>query len=225
MTDNYDLDLTDDGPTNEQDRAGSGPDGGGRVTDGHSSDPASARGDDGSDAPVGVTVPADHLGAFVAEAFEDAERSTSWDETIDAVVPEEARGEWAALSVRKRVIELLDLADGFDRRAADLLESIPLDRGRPTGKIRERFAEAERLRRNADLLRNGIAAGYAEGRVGDEDLVAAIESFGFDTARIAEREDALDAVASAYDLDYRPYGGTLMTDREDDRDAEEFEAW
>ncbi|QCW03842.1 hypothetical protein [Natrinema pallidum] len=174
---------------------------------------------------LGVTIPDDHVGAFVAQAFEDVERSTEWTEAIDAVVDDDARDAWRSLSARKQVVELLTIADGFDEQATALLEEIPLDRGGLDDDLRERFEEAKRLRRNADILRDGIAAGYAEGRVSDDELVAAVEAFEFDTATIAAREDALDAVANAYDLEFRPYGGTLMTEREPDDDAESFEAW
>ncbi|WP_226481837.1 hypothetical protein [Natrinema amylolyticum] len=179
----------------------------------------------GLEESLGVTIPDDHVGAFVAQAFEDVERSTEWTEAVDAVVPDDARDAWRSLSARDQVVELLEMADEFDRRATESLEAIPLDRGGLDDDLRERFDEAKRLRRNADILRDGIAAGYAEGRVSDEELVAAVEAFEFDTAVIAEREDELDSVANAYDLDFRPYGGTLMTEREPDEDADEFEAW
>ncbi|QCS42899.1 hypothetical protein [Natrinema versiforme] len=179
----------------------------------------------GIEESLGVTIPDDHVGAFVAQAFEDVERSTEWTEAVEAVVADEARDAWRSLSARQQVVELLTMADRYDERATDLLEGIPLDRGGLDDDLRERFEEATRLRRNADVLRDGIAAGYAEGRVGDDELVAAVEDFEFDTASIAEREDALDTVANTYDLDFRPYGGTLMTEREPDEDAEEFEAW
>ncbi|WP_226006364.1 hypothetical protein [Natrinema salinisoli] len=174
---------------------------------------------------LGVTIPDDHVGAFVAQAFEDVERSTEWTEAVDAVVAEDARSAWQSLTPKKQVVELLTMADGFDERATELLEGIPLDRGGLDDNMREQFDEATRLRRNADVLRDGIAAGYAEGRVSDDELVDAVEAFEFDTATIAEREDALETVANTYDLDYRPYGGTLMTEREPDEDADEFEAW
>lgn len=179
----------------------------------------------GLEESLGVTIPDDHVGAFVAQAFEDVERSTEWTEAVEAVVADEARDAWNRLEPREQVIELLQMADGFDRKATDLLEGIPLDRGGLDDELRERFDDAKRLRRNADILRDGIAAGYAEGRVSDDDLVDAVETVEFDTAAIAEREDALDDVANAYDLDFRPYGGTLMNEREPDEDADEFEAW
>jgi len=219
MTDAYDLDTT--GGAHRTDDHDSTHDGhSGRVTDDDATDAAG-----GLEESLGVTIPDEHVGAFVAQAFEDAERDTTWGEAVDAVVADEARDAWASLSPREQVVELLTMADGFDERAVEQLDAIPLDRGSPTDEMRERFEEAKRLRRNADVLRDGIAAAYDEGYVGDDDLVDAVESFDFDTATIAEREDSLDAVANAYDLDFRPYGGTLMTEDEPDEDAEEFEAW
>ncbi|WP_135822804.1 hypothetical protein [Halostella litorea] len=224
MTDAYDLDTTG-GAHGADDRP---PEGGhgdhgehghsGRVTDGDETG-------GGLEESLGVTIPDEHVGAFVAQAFEDVERDTTWGEAVDAVVAEEALDAWAELSPREQVVELLKMADSFDERAVEELNAIPVDRGSPTDEMRERFEEAKRLRRNADVLRDGIAAAYDEGYVGDDELVDAVESFGFDTATIAEREDSLDAVANAYDLDFRAYGGTLMSDREPDEDAEEFEAW
>ncbi|WP_121823417.1 hypothetical protein [Halostella salina] len=219
MTDAYDLDTTGGAHRADDQVQDDTPDDGhsGRVTDGDAAG--------GLEESLGVTIPDEHVGAFVAQAFEDAERDTTWGEAVDAVVADEARDAWASLSPREQVVELLKLADRFDERAVDELDSIPLDRGSPTEDMRERFEEAKRLRRNADTLRDGIAAAYDEGYVGDGALVDAVESFDFDTATIAEREDSLDAVANAYDLDFRPYGGTLMTDDEPEEDAEEFEAW
>ncbi|QCC57520.1 hypothetical protein NP511_02950 [Natrinema thermotolerans] len=214
----YELDST---PTGEEPHATtdseSAHDDDGCTTDG------SAAG--GLEESLGVTIPDDHVGAFVAQAFEDVERSTEWEEAIDSVVADEARDAWNRLEPRKQVIELLKMADQFDRKATALLEEIPLDRGGLDDDLREQFDDAKRLRRNADVVRDGIAAGYAEGRVSDDELVDAVETFEFDTAAIAEREDALDDVANAYNLDFRPYGGTLMNERDPDDDAEEFEAW
>jgi len=242
MTDSYELDTTAGGSRENHDRGSggcgsSGPNSG-RVTDGdrtaggeecgnhdHSGGEGDAAGGVGPDESLGLTVPEEHVGAFVAEAFEDVERSTEWAEAVDAVVADEARGAWNALSVREQVVELLRMAGQFDTEATELLDDIPLDRGSPTDGMRERFKEAKRLRRNADILRDGIAAGYSDGRVSDDDLIGAVESFGFETNRIAAREDALDAVANAYDLDFRPYGGTLMEGSETDKDAGKFEAW
>ncbi|WP_435181145.1 hypothetical protein [Halorussus sp. AFM4] len=177
---------------------------------------------------LGVSIPDEHVGAFVAEAFEDVERDTTWEEVVDALVAPEARDAWADLPPTERVVEVLSAAADYDRRAADRLAAIPTDRGRPTPEIREEFDEATRCRRNADRFRDGVAAAYADGVVDDDELVAAVERAGFDTAVIAEREDELDRVASAYDFEFRPYGGTLMHDGDDEEGEnpmEDFEAW
>ncbi|MFC7194601.1 hypothetical protein ACFQL4_07960 [Halosimplex aquaticum] len=76
------------------------------------------------------------------------------------------------------------------------------------------------MRRNADAFRDGVAAAYAEGRIGDEELVAAVERSDFDTGQIARREDELERVTSAYDFDYRPYGGTLFDEEQADGSAD-----
>ncbi len=213
----YELDST---PTGEESHATTDSQSA-REDDGCTTDGSAAGGLEES---LGVTIPDDHVGAFVAQAFEDVERSTEWTAAVEAVVADEARDAWNRLEPREQVIELLQMADGFDREATELLEGIPLDRGGLDDELRERFDEAKRLRRNADIVRDGIAAGYAEGRVSDDDLVDAVETVEFDTVAIAEREDALDAVANTYNLDFRPYGGTLMNEREPDED-DEFEAW
>ncbi|WP_205254131.1 MULTISPECIES: hypothetical protein [Halostella] len=239
MTDSYELDTTGEAAGENHDCGGhGGPDAGGasgtndgRVTGGDRRGTGDGEGGEspaggsGLDESLGLTVPDEHVAAFVAEAFEDVERSTDWAEAVDAVVADEARDAWEALAPKEQVDELLRMADRFDDEATTMLDDIPLDRGSPTDGMRERFDEAKRLRRNADILRDGIASAYADGYVSDDDLIDAVESFGFDTDRIAAREDALDAVANAYDLDFRPYGGTLMTERESDEDVEKFEAW
>jgi hypothetical protein len=165
-----------------------------------------------ADESVGVTVPDDHVGAFVAEAFEDPERSTTWEEVVDEVVAAESRAAWDALSPTEQVRELLAMADGFDERAVDRLAAVPLDRAEPTDRIDDLFAEAERCRRNADRIRDGIADAYADGRIGDAALVDAVETYGFETGTVAERERLLESVTDAYGYDFRPYGGTLMED-------------
>lgn len=183
-----------------------------------------AESDEGlADRSVGVPIPEEHVGAFVAEAFEDPERSTTWDEVIEETIAAEARGAWAGLSPREQVRELLSMADDFDERAVDALSSIPLDRAEPTEQIDRRFAEARRCRRNADRIRDGIADAYADGRVDDDGLVAAVRGQGFDTETIAERERLLESVTDAYGYDFRPYGGTLITDDERERDS--YERW
>lgn len=174
---------------------------------------------------TGVTVPADHVAAFVAEVFEDAERDTDYAAVVDRVVASEARDAWAALSPRERVAELLGMADDYDQRALDHLRAIPVDRRTDVddATVAERYEEALRLRRNADVVRDAVAAAYAEGRVDDGELVAAVESHGFDTGTVAAREDRLETVAEVHDLDFRPYGGTLMDAAGDEREG--YDAW
>lgn len=162
------------------------------------------------DEAMGVPIPEEHVGAFVAEAFEDPERTTTWEEVVDAMVAPDARDAWADLSPVEQTVAVLDQAAEYDRRATDELERIPTNKPEPTPEVRDSFAEARRLRRNADAFRDGVAAAYTDGRIDDEDLVAAVEASGFDTGQIARREDALESVTSVYDFEYRPYGGTLF---------------
>ncbi|WP_251341489.1 hypothetical protein [Haloplanus halophilus] len=201
MTEEYELDAT----------GGSGGENGGDA-DG-----------DGARESLGVAVPDDHVAAFVAEAFEDAERDTDWAEVVESVVADDAREAWAALSAREQAAELLEMAAEYDERAVERLAAVPLDRADLSGEARERFADAKRCRRNADRIRDGVADGFAAGRLDESDLVGALEAVGFDTDTIAEREDALEAVDGAYDVDFRPYGGTLVD--EDDGGVPEGEVW
>jgi len=161
---------------------------------------------------LGVTVPDDHVAAFVAEAFEDAERDTDWAEVVDSVVDADARDAWEALCPQAQAAELLEIADTYDERAVERLAAVPLDGEELSGDARERFDDAKRCRRNADRIRDGIADGFATGRLDDSELVGALDAVDFDTDTIAEREDHLEAVAGAYDVDFRPYGGTLVHD-------------
>lgn len=162
------------------------------------------------DEVVGITIPDEHVGAFVAEVFEDAERSTTWHRVVDALVAPTARDAWDELAAVERTAEVLRSADRFDRHAAELLAGIDVTADALEGDVRETFDEATRLRRNADAFRDGVADAYAEGLLDDEQLVAAVEAVGFDTETIARREDELERVTSAYDFEYRPYGGTLV---------------
>jgi len=164
---------------------------------------------------VGMQVPDEYVGAFVAEVFEDAERATSWDDVVDAMVAPDARDAWESLTPVEQVIEVLKMADSYDERAADLLSGIETIGNEPDEETVSTFEEATRLRDNADAVRNGIAAAYDEGYIDDDELVDAVESFGFDTDTIARREDELERVTSAYDLDYRPYGGTLIQESDE----------
>lgn len=158
--------------------------------------------------PVGVPVPEDHVGAFVAEVFEDPERATSWETVVEALVAANARSAWEELAPADQVAEVIAKADAFDARAIDHLETIDLDG--PPEAAESTFAEARRLRRNADRLRDGIADAFASGHVTADDLVAAVDAAGFETQRIAERERLLEQVVEAHEFDYRPYGGTLL---------------
>jgi hypothetical protein len=142
---------------------------------------------------------------------------------VDEVVAAEAREAWDALSPREQTVELLGIAADYDERAVERLDAISLDRRAMTDADRDRFEDAKRCRRNADRIRDGIADGVASGRVSDDALVAAVEDAGFETDTIAEREDRLDTVTGVYDVDFRPYGGTLMDDG--DGGVPEGEAW
>jgi hypothetical protein len=166
---------------------------------------------------VGVTVPDDYVAAFVAEAFEDPERSTTWDEVVDEAVADESRAAWEELSMSEQVREMLEMADEFDGRAVDRLNAIPADRTESTNRIDKLFEEAKRCRRNADRLRDGIAHAYADGRVDDAELVDAVEGYGYETDTVAKRERLLETVTETYDYDFRPYGGTLMDDGEEEQ--------
>lgn len=159
--------------------------------------------------PIGLPVPDEYVGAFVAEVFEDVERSTTWTEAVDALVAGDARSDWEALTPTEQVVAMLDAAADFDERAVQVLEGIPCDEVNDSS-VRGEFDEALRVRRNADLLRNAIADAYSDGYVDDDQLVEAVECHGFETETIARREDLLETVAEAHGFDFRPYGGTLM---------------
>ncbi|WP_276299144.1 hypothetical protein [Halorussus lipolyticus] len=183
-----------------------------------------------SNESLGVSVPDEHVGAFVAEVFEDVERDTTWEQVVGELVADEARSAWDALEPTAQIREVLSAAADYDEQTVELLGEISTQHGSPTPEIREQFEEAMRCRRNADQFRDAVAAAYGDGLVGDDELVAAVEDSDFDTAVIAEREDELERVANAYDLDFRPYGGTLMHDEEgegdeDENPLEDFEAW
>jgi len=172
-----------------------------------------------SDDPVGIEIPDEHVGPFVAEVFEDAERDTDWTTVVEELVAPSARAAWDDLSASEQVAEVLAAAADYDENAVETLAAIPTDGSMDPGAIEERFGEARRCRRNADTFRDGVATAYADGHVDEDGLVAAIESVGFDTDTIAERESELERVANHYDLDFQPYGGTLIED--DDRIGEE----
>jgi len=179
-----------------------------------------------------VPIPRDHVGAFVAEAFEDPERDTDWGTVVETVVADEARTAWESLSPSEQAAELLSMAADYDRRATELLASIPLggtdapdmdtnaEEETPPTAVEEQFEEATRRRRNADLIRDGIADAYAAGRIDDEAILEVVETVGFDTGRIARRERRLEAVADAHGFDFRPYGGTLFSAEPEGSDDE-----
>lgn len=206
MTDTYELDATEPAA---DDRAG---------------DPGDEPPDTPLDESVGVTIPEEHVGAFVAQAFEDVERDTDWADVVDALVSPAAREDWRALDPAEQVAEVLRTAGDYDERAADALEAVSTDMGSLAPDDEERWAEATRLRRNADILRDGVADAYATGRVDDEQLVAAVEAADFDTGTVARREEAVERVANAFALDFRPYGGTLFDGDREPTD-EEFTHW
>jgi len=222
----YDLDATEtDEAHSADDRANAGDRGG-------IDQRASASGDGGEDPTdrladaFGVTVPEEHVGAFVAEAFEDAERDTDWGDVVDEFVPEEARDAWAELRPRDRAQAVLDAAASFDEEATETLEAVPLDASADRGAVEAQVEEALRLRRNADTFRDGVAAAYADGRLDDDALVAAVADSGFADDAVARRESALETVADVHDVDFRPYGGRLFDadegpDPDVDHDASE----
>jgi hypothetical protein len=183
-------------------------------------------GDPAEDEPLAVSVPEEHVGPFVAEAFEDAERDTAWTDVVDSMVGDDALSAWRDLTPAEQAVEVLEMADDYDRRAVENLESIPLTGGELDPADEQTIADALRCRRNADILRDGVAAAYDDGHLDDDALVAAVESFGFDTERVAAREDALEAVAERYEIDFRPYGGTLFSEEDDPEGVpEDEEVW
>jgi len=192
------------------------PEFGGQRAESHDGDTDDSDGPVADDEAVGVPVPDDHVGAFVAQAFEDPERSTEWGDVVSAMIAPSARDAWESLSPVEQAVEVLRKAAEYDRRATDALERVPTNAGTADPEIRQAFDDAKRLRRNADTFRDGIAAAYRDGRLDDDTLVEAVERAEFDTGVIAEREDALERVTSVYDLDYRPYGGTMFDTEEND---------
>jgi len=173
-----------------------------------------------ADSSLGVTIPDDHVGAFVAEALEDPERSTSWDEVVDAMVAPGALDDWRELSRVERAAAVLEKATEYDRLAADRFDAVPLDADE--NAVRADVDEGLRCRGNADAFRDGVAAAYADGLLDDDDLVAALESAEFETAAIERREELLERIDGVYDVEFSPYGGTLMDteDGGDDSNAE-----
>jgi hypothetical protein len=202
----------------------------GRGTDGRKdesdgSHTGSADGDQRlADESLGINIPDDHVAAFVAEALEDPERTTAWEDVVDTMVAPSARDAWDGLSAREQAIEVLSKAAAYDDRAIEQFDAVPLDGD--SQAVSESIDEGLRCRRNADTFRDGVAAAYGDGLLDDDDLVAALTESEFETERIAEREDLLERVDSVYDVEYSPYGGTLMdTDDGPEPEAEHPETW
>ncbi|KAA9396462.1 hypothetical protein Har1130_17445 [Haloarcula sp. CBA1130] len=178
----------------------------------------------GAESSLGMTVPEDHVGAFVAEALEDPERATTWDDVVDTMVAPAARDAWAELRPVKQATEVLSKAAEFDRRAIEHFEAVPLDGDRNDAETD--IDEGLRCRRNADTFRDGVAAAYGDGRLDDDGLVAALEAAEFDTDLIGQREDLLERIDSVFGVEYRPYGGTLMDDDDGpEPETEHGETW
>ena len=181
-----------------------------------------------TDDSIGVPIPDEHVGAFVAEAFEDPERATRWSDVVDLLVAPSARDAWAALDPREQAEEALSMAFDYDRRAADHLDAVPLDEAEPAAS--DEIDEALRCRTNADTIRDGVADAYANDRLDDDDLVAALDGADFEPGVVARREDLLERVTNVYDVEYRPYGGTLFDgddgpEPETDHERNRTETW
>lgn len=164
----------------------------------------------GTGSSVGITIPDDHVGAFVAEALEDPERATSWDDVVDVLVAPAARDAWDELDPVEQATEILSKATEYDRRAVEHFDAVSLNGDESAA--RTDIDEGLRCRRNADTFRDGVAAAYANGRLDDDELVETLEAATFETDVIAHREDLLERIDSAFEIEYRPYGGTLMDD-------------
>ncbi|WP_226013166.1 hypothetical protein [Halomicrobium salinisoli] len=194
----YELDATDDRGAPDANDGGDGDDG--------TNDQSGSGGT--LDSSVGVTVPDEHVGAFVAQALEDPERATTWDDVVDTMVAPAARDAWAALSRVERAAEVLTKAADYDERAVERFEAVSLDAEKAA--IEDDVDEGLRCRRNADTFRDGVAAAYGDDLLDDEEIVEALETSAFDTDLIGRREDLLERIDEVYDVEYRPYGGTLM---------------
>jgi hypothetical protein len=190
---------------------------------GTQSDTAESDGSGAMESSLGITIPDDYVGAFVAEALEDPERATAWEDVVDTMVAPAARDAWGDLSPVEQATEVLSKATEFDRQAIEHFEAVPLD---GDGQAQPDIDEGLRCRRNADTFRDGVAAAYADGRLDDEGLVAALEASAFETEVIAQREDLLERIDSVFDVEYSPYGGTLMDDDDGpDPETEHPETW
>lgn len=204
----YELDSTDDrtGSNNTDDRTES------NVST------------DRAESSLGVSIPEDHVGAFVAETLEDPECSTTWDDVVDAIVAPDARAAWRDLSPVEQATVVLSKASEYDQRAIEHFDSVALEDDQPA--VQSDLDEGLRCRRNADVFRNGVAAAYGDGLLDDTDIVAALAAADFETGHVAEREDLLERIDSVYDVEYRPYGGTLLdTDDGPEPDPDHEETW
>jgi hypothetical protein len=83
---------------------------------------------------LGVSIPDEHVGAFVAEVFEDPERSTTWAAAIDATIDDAARDAWDGLTPTEQATELLGMAIEFDDRAIEAFEAISVPDADDPGK-------------------------------------------------------------------------------------------
>lgn len=177
-----------------------------------------------SEPSLGIPIPDDHVGAFVAQALEDPERSTDWDDVVDALVAPSARDAWDRLSPVEQATEVLSKAAEFDRRAIEQFDAVPLNAERTA--VQADIDEGLRCRRNADTFRDGVAAAYDSGRLDDDDIVEALSEAAFETDLIAKREDLLERLDGAFDIEFRPYGGTLMDDDDGpEPDTDHGETW
>ncbi|QIO23364.1 hypothetical protein [Haloarcula sp. JP-L23] len=172
---------------------------------------------------VALSIPPEYAAEFVAEVFEDAERSIDWPTVVDAFVPSNHREAWDTLTPREQVTQILDRAGEYDAEAVEVLESIPSDADRSLAE--SRFDEALRRRRNADGFRNAVADAYASGHVDDDALVGAVEDAGFETDTIAQREEKLELVAEKHDFEFKPYGGTLLDEDRYQTDSSDSATW
>ncbi|MFC7076237.1 hypothetical protein [Haloarcula halophila] len=184
------------------------------MSDTHQTDPERS---------VGLSIPAEYAGEFVAEVFEDAERSTDWPGVVDAFVPPNQREKWEQLDPTAQVCQVLERARSYDQSAVETLEGIDADAERETA--RAAFDEALRCRRNADGFRNAVADAYASGRIDDDGLVAAVERTGFETDAIARREELVELIAEKHGFEFRPYGGTLLDGDRFQTDSSDSATW
>jgi len=177
-----------------------------------------------SEPSLGIQIPDDHVGPFVAQALEDPERSTDWAAVVDELVAPSARDAWDRLSPAEQATEVLSKAAEFDRRAIARFEAVSLNAERTA--VQADIDEGLRCRRNADTFRDGVAAAYESGRLDDDEIVEALAEADFETELIAKREDLLERLDGAFDIEFQPYGGTLMDDDDGpEPDTDHGETW